>query len=199
VQRLSALVGTLRGRAHTVGDVIDATDQAGFGFLAAFLALVALPIPPLSMPFGLAVTLLGLQLLAGRSEPWLPRRLRARPIGDETLGRLEERVRRLATRFERLARPRYERLTSGPGLRAVGLALVLQGIALALPMPFPAGNLIFAAPIILYGLGLLESDGVLVGVGHVLTAATMVAMVVFFWQIVGLVERAVGWIVRLWA
>src|SRR3954471_24638231 len=60
--------------AITVGDLVDKAAAAGYGFLIGVLALIAIPFFGLSTPFGLAIALVGAQLLAGRSRPWLPAR-----------------------------------------------------------------------------------------------------------------------------
>jgi hypothetical protein len=196
--RLSSILRGLPERAHTLGDVVDASDEAGFGFLAAFFALAALPVPPLSAPFGLGVAVLGLQILAGREDVWLPQRLRRRPLGHDTLVKLEARLGRFARRLERLSRPRLRSLvTGGRFARFIGAGLVIEGIALALPVPLPGGNLVFALPIFFYGLGLLEDDGVLVAAAHAMVAVSIGLAFAFFWQIVQGVDDAVRWIAGL--
>jgi len=70
--RLDELLHELGARAHaaervedgrpdglTVGELVDKAAEAGFGFLIAILALIAIPFFGLSTPFGLAIALVG--------------------------------------------------------------------------------------------------------------------------------------------
>ena len=164
--RLSAVLAELddSGEPLTLGEILDRTAHAGFGFLACFLALVSIPFFGLSAPFGLAIAVLGAELVIGRTIPWLPGFLRRRKIPPRALRWLANKLASMTSRIERFVRPRLPRMASG---RVVGLALVVQGIGLALPIPIPGSNWVFIAPIIVYALGLLEGDGVLVALGHV--------------------------------
>jgi hypothetical protein len=194
--RLSAMLGDLDD-ARTVGDVFETTRHAGFGFLAAFLALASVPVPLLSLPFGLAVAGLGVQLALGRDAPWLPRRVRALSLEPGLGRRLHARLGRWSARLERLSRPRLGAFTRGRVLRLVGLGLLFEGIGLALPMPMPGGNVMFAAPIILYGVGLLEEDGAFVAAAHATAAVTLAAVIVFWAGIVQGVTRGAHWLASL--
>lgn len=148
----------------TLGDVVDRTAHAGFGFLLAFLGLIAIPFFGLSTPFGLAVAFLGGQLLAGQQHPWLPGFLRRRVLPAGAVRWLAEKLARFATRLERLVKPRLLGVVRS---RVVGLGLVIQGVGLALPLPIPGSNWLFLAPILVYAIGLLEDDGAWIIVAHV--------------------------------
>jgi len=166
----------------TLGEIVDRSAHAGFGFLAAFLALVAIPFVGLSTPFGLAIGFLGVQMIAGRNRPWLPKRLRRHVVTMSTLDWLSVRVVRWTSGLERWVKPRWTFLTSDPLWRIIGVGLVLQGIGLSLPIPVPASNWVFIVPIVIYGIGLLEDDGLLILVGHV-ASGIMVVSGVIFWEI----------------
>lgn len=178
----------------TLGEVIDRTAHAGFGFLAAFLALVSLPFVGLSTPFGLAVALLGAQMVAGRNQPWLPKRIRKYVLTMNALDWLSQRVARWTRGVERLIRPRYVFLLRRPLWTLIGLGIVIQGIGLALPIPIPGSNWLFAVPITLYAIGLLEDDGLLVALAHILTAIQVVLAVLFSDVVVESIARVAHWI-----
>ena len=167
----------------TLGEIVDRTAHAGFGFLAAFLAMISLPFVGLSAPFGLAVSFLGGQMLVGRNRPWLPGRLRRHLVAMSTLAWLGDRVTRWTLGLERWIKPRFTMLTRGPFWAMIGLGLMIQGIGLSLPLPFPGSNWVFAVPILIYGIGLLEDDGLLVVISHATTAA-LVVLAVVFWELV---------------
>jgi hypothetical protein len=167
--------------ALTLGAVDDRTAHAGFGFLLAFLALVAIPFFGLSTPFGLAVAFLGAQLAAGKVHPWLPGWLRRRVLPAGALRWLSEKLARFAARLERLVRPRLLGLVRG---RLVGLGVLLQGVGLALPLPIPGSNWLFLAPILVYAIGLLEDDGGWILVAHAANLV-QVGLAIVFIEVVG--------------
>jgi hypothetical protein len=167
----------------TVNEILDRTRRAGFGFIVALLALVAIPFMGLSTPFGLAIALLGGQMIAGRARPWLPRRVRGHRVSMASLLWLGQRVARWTTGLERVIRPRFSFLTEGPFWTVCGVAITLQGLGLALPLPIPGSNWIFIIPIIAYGIGLLESDGLLIMVCHTITLV-QVMLGCWLWEVI---------------
>jgi hypothetical protein len=92
--------GSQRRDHLTVGELVELASEAGFGFLIGILSLIAIPFFGLSTPFGLAIALIGAQLVIGRSRPWLPARARRRALSMSMLDRvatiLERRTRWLA-------------------------------------------------------------------------------------------------------
>src|SRR5688500_13146414 len=86
-----------RPEGITVGELVDKAAEAGFGFLVGILTLIAIPFVGLSTPFGLAIALVGGQMMIGRSRPWLPQRFRRRTLRmtmlDRVLGLLTRRTR----------------------------------------------------------------------------------------------------------
>jgi hypothetical protein len=160
----------------TVGALVDKAAEGGFGFLIGVLTLIAIPFFGLSTPFGLAIALLGAQLMLGRVHPWLPARARRRALSmamlDRVLGILTRRTRWLA----KLSRRRWEHAIRP---RVIGLGVVLLSLGLALPLPIPGSNLVFLIPLFLYSLGVLERDGAWIVVGHVCTLVNIVLLVVF--------------------
>jgi hypothetical protein len=192
--RLSAVLAELDDPAGpdgeppplTLGEITDRTAFAGFGFLNLFLALVSIPFFGLSAPFGLAIAVLGAQMLVGRDRPWLPGFLRRRRAPARSIRWLSGRVARWTAGLERWIKPRLGVLTRGP---LIGLSLIVQGLGLALPIPIPGSNWIFVVPIIVYALGLLERDGALVLVGHAATAVQIVLGITFAHVVRAALER----------
>ena len=82
-----------------------------------------------------------------------------------------------------LVRERLRALTRGVGVGLVGLGVTVLGLGLALPLPIPGSNLVFIVPIMAYAIGLLERDGLLTLVGHLMTLAHLV-MAFVAWQVV---------------
>jgi hypothetical protein len=174
----------------TLGEILDRTTHAGFGFLIAFLALVGIPFVGLSTPFGLAVAFLGVQMLAGKPRPWLPGFLRRRVVPQRGLRWLSGKLARFATRLERLVKPRYPWWARG---RLIGLGLTIQGVGLALPLPIPGSNWIFIGPILVYGIGLLEDDGAWVLVAHLSNLVQAVLGVLFAQAVRAGITQMIAW------
>ncbi|NVB81031.1 MAG: exopolysaccharide biosynthesis protein [Kofleriaceae bacterium] len=181
----------MRPDAVTVGDLVDKTTDAGFGFLIGVLALIAIPFFGLSTPFGLAIALGGGQLAVGRARPWLPARMRKRRLSmsmlDRVLGLLARRTKWLTSstkhRWQRLIMPKL-----------VGFAIALLGIGLALPLPIPGSNMIFIIPILVYAVGLLERDGLWIAIAHVCTLIDLALVIAFGATVVAVLERVWSWI-----
>ena len=183
-------VGAARADTLTVGALVDRAEEGGFGFLVGVLTLIAIPFVGLSTPFGLAIALLGAQLVAGRTQPWLPARARRRALAMTMLDRVLAILTRRAGFLARLTRPRWD-LAIQP--RLIGLGIVLLALGLALPLPIPGSNLVFLIPLFVYALGLLERDGAWIVVGHVMTAIDLALLVVFGAAVLKAVEGLWRW------
>jgi hypothetical protein len=177
--------------ALTVGALVDRAAEGGFGFLIGVLSLIAIPFVGLSTPFGLAIALLGAQLMFGRAQPWLPARARRRALAMTMLDRVLAILTRRARWMAKLTRPRGE-LAIQP--RLIGFAIVLLALGLALPIPIPGSNLVFLVPLFVYAIGLLERDGAWIAVGHVMTLIDLALLVVFGAAVLEAVTRLWHWI-----
>src|SRR5215470_15197783 len=168
----------------TVGELVDKAAESGFGFLIGVPSLISIPFVGLSTPFGLAIALLGAQLMVGLRHPWLPARARRRALQmamlDRVLGLLARRIR---WRWEPLIQPRL-----------IGLGVVLLALGLALPLPIPGSNLVFLIPLFIYAVGILERDGLWVVLGHIGTLIDMALLVVFGATVVAVLERLWHWV-----
>lgn len=182
---------TKRPDALTVGQLVDKAAHAGFGFLVGILSLIAIPFFGLSTPFGLAIALIGGQMMLGRDTPWLPQRARNRPLKmsmlDRVLGLLARRTRWLA----KMTRRRWEAMLRP---RLVGLGVVILALGLALPLPIPGSNLIFLIPLFIYAIGTLEHDGVWVLIGHVCVIVNLALLFAFSATVLMVLEKIWGWI-----
>ncbi len=180
-----------RPESITLGELVDKAAQSGFGFLIAVLALVAIPFFGLSTPFGLAIALVGLQLMIGRKRPWLPKFARRRALKmtmlDRILGMLDRRMRWLAAS----TRKRWEPAVTP---RLVGFGIVLLGLGLALPLPIPGSNLIFIIPVLIYAIGLLEGDGMWIVIAHLATLVDLALLVAFGATVVAVLSSVWGYI-----
>lgn len=204
-QDLKTLLEQEPGEAVTFGELVDRVGDKGFGLLLVILSLPsALPIPAAgySVPFGLALSLLALQMVCGRSRPWLPGLLRRRSLGPETAGRMLGASAWVFRQLERLVRPRMSWIGRKSGRRFMGV-LVLA-MALLMMIPLPSTNTAPAAVVFLVGVALSEEDG-LFGLGAcalglcavALYTGLLVAAAVYGPEIFELAKETVrGWLGR---
>lgn len=177
--RAKTVFDTLRDIAHaTRGDKISlgtfsrGLRQRGYGLLLVTLNLpnlIPLPLPFLSIIFGIPLAAVALQMAVGRERPWIPAFLRRRGLKKKEVIYFCDQIDRRYGWIHTLLHPRWPLLTRPTSVRLIGLAISLLAAIMVLPIPF--GNLVLAIPITLLALGLLERDGAFVLAGFVLGAA----------------------------
>lgn len=182
---------SLRTKKIAVGELVDKAAEAGFGFIVGILCLIAIPFFFLSTPFGLAIALLGVQMIGGKQHPWLPRRARRRELSIHMLDRVATMLSKRTRWLVKLTKRRHEMIVAP---KLIGVGIVLLALALALPLPIPGSNLIFLIPIFIYAVGLLERDGLWVAVGHVCLVIDMTLLFVFGATVITVLERTWNWI-----
>lgn len=153
-----------------LSQVLALAGERVFGFLFVVLSLpsaLPLPAPGYSVPFGILLLLLAIQLIVGAKSPWLPPRLANHPIALKQIqGVLKAGIPWLK-RIEAIARPRLSYVcTSISGRVVVGCAIALMAISMMIPIP--GTNTLPAMGIFVTGFGLLEDDGAISLVGLVL-------------------------------
>lgn len=182
--------GEDRPACLTVGELVDKAAEGGFGFLIAILTLIAIPFFGLSTPFGLAIALIGAQMMIGRAHPWLPKRARRRELKMEMLDRVTTILAKRTRWIAKSTRRRYEWLIRP---RLIGLGIFLLAIGLALPLPIPGSNLVFLIPLFIYSVGVLERDGLWIVVGHIALLIDAALIVVFGKTVMMVLERIWHW------
>lgn len=144
-----------------LNDVLALASERIFGFLFVLLSLpsaLPIPAPGYSVPFGILIFVLAVQLLAGAKQPWLPQRLAKQPMSlSQVQGVLKAGLPWLR-RIEAISRPRFTPLcTSLAGRSILGSAIALMAISMMIPIP--GTNTLPAMGIFITGFGLLEDDG----------------------------------------
>ncbi|MGV8941564.1 MAG: exopolysaccharide biosynthesis protein [Lysobacter sp.] len=174
-----------------LGDLFGGLGKRSFGMLLFIAILPAfLPIPGIGgMVSGPLVILIGVQLVAGLSTPWLPGFAARRGPRRQTMARFRNRISPWLSRLERLVRPRSPALLDRRLASFVtGLLLIVLGTLLSLPIPFT--NYLFGVLLLLFALALLERDGRLMGVAWVSGAAAITAF--------GLLSGRMATLAALW-
>ncbi len=179
----------------TMDGLLAGLGHSAFGmFLFVSILPGFIPIPGFGGAVsGPLVILIGLQLLVGLGQPWLPRFIGSRGPRRATMIRFCDRITPWLSRLEHLVRPRLQRLTGHRIASAfTGLLLVLLGVLLALPIPFT--NYLFAGLLLLFALALLERDGALLLVLWLVAVATLVGMGLLSEQLTTMIAE---WVQRL--
>ncbi|MEO6170463.1 MAG: exopolysaccharide biosynthesis protein [Lysobacter sp.] len=174
-----------------LGEMFGGLGKRSFGMLL-FIAILPsfLPIPGAGVASGPMVALLGLQLMLGRTTPWLPGFIARRGPTRKTITRFRDRIAPWLTRVERFSKPRAPALLTGRLASFVtGALLVVLGTLLSLPIPFT--NYVFGVLLLLFALALLERDGRLMAVAWLGGAASVAFFGVISGQLAGLAAQMV--------
>ena len=174
-----------------LGEMFGGLGKRSFGMLL-FIAILPsfLPIPGAGAASGPMVALLGLQLMLGRTTPWLPGFIAKRGPTRHTITRFRDRIAPWLTRVERFCRPRMPGLLTGRLASFVtGALLVVLGALLTLPIPFT--NYVFGVLLLLFALALLERDGRLMVVAWLGGVASVAFFGVISGRLAGLAAKFV--------
>lgn len=166
-----------RAGTLTLGNLLTALGETSFGWaIVVFSLLTLLPMPPgSSLITALPLLVTTGQMVIGYPHVKLPgplARLRLDPI---KLRRTVLRLRPVTRRLERVLTPRYGAIFARRNERLLGLALFVIAFALFLPVPlsgwFPAISLF------VFGVGLVERDGLVATLGLVFGGASVLLTV----------------------
>lgn len=160
----------------SVGDLLAAMPgRATAALLFLFAAPNVLPAPPgASALLGLPMIYLASQMML-RRQPWLPKFVEARSVLREDFAALVNRAAPWLARAERMLRPRLSLLVSPAAEVGIGLLCLVLAVAVALPIPL--GNMLPALAVCLLALGVLERDGLWVGIGAAVGLAALAIVV----------------------
>lgn len=168
----------------TMYQIIDEVEESGFGMILFVLTLPAfIPIPVGGALSGPLVALLALQMIVGRHEPWLPKRLLSKGPKRSALAKVHAQLSRIFRPVHRLIRPRADWIFENSiTFRFTGLILLFLAVLLALPIP--GTNYLFGLTLVLFALAMIERDGGLMIVSWCVGLALIIAAFVLSGQII---------------
>lgn len=160
------VLASQEGERLTVADIVAVLRDRAFALLVVLLGLPnCLPMPPpIPLVCGLLLLLVAIQIAAGMSAPWLPRRLLGQSIKQSDVKRAVTRAVPILRRLERWSRPRLSVFETAIGMRGMGVALLALALALIVAAPL-IGQIPLGLAVCLVGLGLVERDGIVVLAG----------------------------------
>lgn len=162
-----------------LGDALAAFGPNGFGAMMLFLGLAnMLPLPPgSSTVLGMPMMMVSWQLMCGRAEVSLPAWASEAGISMTKFRLVAQRLAKPLARIESVTSPRLSWMTGRVAIHSIGGVCVVLSAVLMLPLW--GGNFGPAAIMALFGLALMQRDGVIV-----LIAWSAVALFgVFIWWI----------------
>src|SRR6476659_401901 len=157
-QKISdALQGWLEGNSDkTLGSLVEVFGEKSFAVLfVLLLGVPALPLPTggVTHVFEIIAALLALELIAGRTQVWIPERWRAIELAGPRQQRFLAGLMRMIRRLERISRPRFRFLFDHRLSNLVFGLLVLAGTAGAfLAPPFTGLDTLPALGVVLLSL-----------------------------------------------
>ena len=161
-----------RNEKVTLSEILTLAGERIFGFLFVILALpsaLPVPAPGYSIPFGIAMFFLAIQLVIGRDRPWLPDKIMNGSMSLTSVQGFVKKGNPWLRRIEALTKPRLSYLcTSVAGQVIIGTAIALMSISMMIPIP--GTNTLPAIGIFVTGFGLIEDDGVISLFGLIICA-----------------------------
>jgi len=161
-ETLLQIVKSDHAEGVSIGEIVDAVGEKGFGLLLVVLSLpsaLPIPAPGYSTPFGIMIALLAIQMLMGRQEVWMPKRLRTTRIKPRFAEKMIGAASKFLSKIERFIRPRQQWIRSYPGEASLAVVILIMACLMMLPIPFT--NTFPAMVIFLIGIALSEEDGLL--------------------------------------
>jgi hypothetical protein len=161
----------------TLGSLVELFEEKSFAILfVLLLGLPALPLPTggATHVFEIIAVVLALQLIAGRTEIWLPDRWCRLELAGDRQQRFITGLMRMIRRLERFSRPRLRFLFDHRLSNIVfGLLVIAGSVGAFFAPPFTGLDTLPALGVVLLSLGVLLEDiaivvlGVIVGVAGV--------------------------------
>ncbi len=167
-----------KGESISFGELVERLREGGFALLLIiFSSPTALPLPAMGIATVLSVPimLISIQILIGKSHPWLPNWLRNKKIKMSSMIKIINKINPYIIKVESLLKPRISFLSTKIGHHIIGLACVICALSVALPLPFT--NTIPSIGILIMAIGLLERDGLAI-IGGMIVGAIGIAFAI---------------------
>ena len=153
----------------TAGDLIDTFGAQSFALLfVVLMAFPALPLPTggVSHVLEILTMLLALELVAGRREVWVPKRMADRELKGITGPRFSAALLKRIRWFERFSRPRFSHLLELLVPRmGIGLLVFVLALAAFLSPPFSGLDTLPSLGVVVLALGVLFEDALIAAIG----------------------------------
>ncbi|MCP1199613.1 exopolysaccharide biosynthesis protein [Notoacmeibacter sp. MSK16QG-6] len=156
---------------RTIADALG--DRSFATILMVFASFNLLPLPfGTSVFLGIPLVIIAWQMVMRQERVWLPRFILKRYLPAKAWRFLIDRIVPLIEKGERFIKPRYWPANRARAERMIGFLLLILGIAVV--MPIPLGNWLPALACFTVALGLSERDGIVLAIGTLIGAASLI-------------------------
>lgn len=154
-----------------VGNVLDELKHKGFGPFLIILAMINI-LPSGAVPFlpalcALLIIGVSVQMLFQRETLWLPKKLRDVSINKKKFEHGLHKVKPWSQKLDKLFKPRLSVLQSGWSTSLIAITCIVLALSIIAIGFIPFAPLIPSVVIVFFGLGLMFSDGAMIGAGLV--------------------------------
>ncbi len=147
----------------TLADILTLSGERTFGLFFIMLSLpsaLPVPAPGYSTPFAIVILILSIQLILGKTTPWLPSRVLKAAVALPRAQAILKNGIPWLRRIEFFTQPRLATVcTSMVGRIVIGSCITLMATSMLIPIP--GTNTLPAIGIFVCGFGLLEDDGLI--------------------------------------
>ncbi|GHC18335.1 ABC transporter permease [Kushneria pakistanensis] len=181
-QKLSDLLTSLddehEGSDVSINDILETFHSRSFGPLLVMPPLIALVLPVFGLPSvcGVITALVAIQLVMGRNNPWLPKRIRHLSIDGQRYHRVVEKAQPWVKRLERLFKPRLSFMNNAAAHRITALLIVLISLCIPFVEPLPLAPALPCSMLLLIALGMMARDGLVMLIGLTVALAGMISL-----------------------
>ena len=195
----SQLIASITERLKTedsisLKEIIATLGERVFGVsILLFCIPNCLPIPNvtgLSAITGIPIGIIGLHMVFGKSQLWLPARLGEKRFSGQRFGKMLERAIPSIRKIEVWLHPRLRIMSTETMQRLLGVVFIVLATVMSLPIPF--GNFMPGLAMALMAIGLIERDGFLIVLGLLVGAATLALMFSAADAIVSVIQSFLG-------
>ncbi len=183
-------LSTERVSLSTIVNFIGRRSIGGLLLVFAAPLMLPVPLPGVAVVFGAPLIVISAQLLFGRRRIWLPAWLARRSVARAKFLALVERARPSLRRLELIARPRLSWLAADWTIVPIGAISLLLAVIITLPVPL--GHMLPGAAISILALGLLERDGLVVGLGFIVALLAIGLLLVAANGVAGWLHAHIG-------
>jgi len=149
--------------------ILETLGERAFGIVILFFALPsALPlsaVPGVSFLFSVPIAIFATQMIILRNTLWLPKILAQRTIHRDTMVKFIHKSVPYLVKAEYFLKPRWAFATSRFMESILGVIILFLSLLLMLPIPF--SNFFLSLLLIIFSLGLIEKDGLMIMIGYV--------------------------------
>lgn len=169
-ETLEATLLTNNEKGPSIGEITDAVGDKGFGLLLMILSLpsaLPIPAPGYSIPFGIAMAVIAVQIFIGKDTVWLPERIKRFRLSAKFTVKIVSAGAAFLRRTETIIRPRYRWMHTPLGHSALAVVIFIMSVFMMIPIPLT--NTAPAIAIFIIGVSMAEKDG-LIAIGAFISA-----------------------------